>query len=562
MTSYMLKLKALKTVDQGMAFQHVLRAPPEVELMTEAVEVLVIPVMKRRGGVMLAVPTGFFANPVLEAGFAAVQTELIGPSTTLTVPAVLEEEDGTETALGSDVEVVVIDFALAILDHVRLFDPVTEGPEIHCFYPGSPEIYPSPQLLLEAVTSWIQTASEDRVGFYTAMEEEQVAKASPKASVPAAKKGPRKVTNAVLAEQVSALADTLPVVLEQLGALQSSQEKLEGLVAQGQHQAKVPPYRQPFPQALPKFPPTAAAKFLGEIGPPPRVKAVGAPASPGLFQGEVFPGGEPSVLPCEEGYQEQLEAATAPSGEASVQRLLLQQSQALTALVAHLSSQDGLGDLGGAGSGTAISLKGSARREKLLNDLAARRGNFMLKVAQNAYRRLKPSDPVPASLQEFHGKPLFAKYLECHGGFSANRDLGLVMWLLCQVADQMIQGDVMGSMEMLALVLTSVEQAAQDGGKWEVAWLLSLQEDPPPGVFSARPASANPRLRAFSPLCPAEWAATSLSYVKELDIINSRRQEVIPGKKGKKEDDKDAPPPKRPPRTPKKPKGGGKGEEA
>lgn len=267
MTSYMLKLKALKTVDQGMAFQHVLRAPPEVELMTEAVEVLVIPVMKRRGGVMLAVPTGFFANPVLEAGFAAVQTELIGPSTTLTVPAVLEEEDGTETALGSDVEVVVIDFALAILDHVRLFDPVTEGPEIHCFYPGSPEIYPSPQLLLEAVTSWIQTASEDRVGFYTAMEEEQVAKASPKASVPAAKKGPRKVTNAVLAEQVSALADTLPVVLEQLGALQSSQEKLEGLVAQGQHQAKVPPYRQPFPQALPKFPPTAAAKFLGEIGP-------------------------------------------------------------------------------------------------------------------------------------------------------------------------------------------------------------------------------------------------------------------------------------------------------
>jgi hypothetical protein len=63
-------------------------------------------------------------------------------------------------------------------------------------------------------------------------------------------------------------------------------------------------------------------------------------------------------------------------------------------------------------------------------------------------------------------------------------------------------------------------------------------------------------------LCPAEWAATSLSYVKELDIINSRRQEVIPGKKGKKEDDKDAPPPKRPPRTPKKPKGGGKGEEA
>jgi hypothetical protein len=63
-------------------------------------------------------------------------------------------------------------------------------------------------------------------------------------------------------------------------------------------------------------------------------------------------------------------------------------------------------------------------------------------------------------------------------------------------------------------------------------------------------------------LCPADWAATSLSYVKELDIINTRRQEAIPGKKSKKDEDKDPAQPRRPPRTPKKPKGASKGEEA
>eukprot|EP00435_Cladocopium_sp_Y103_P022474 s2365_g5.t1 len=102
---------------------------------------------------------------------------------------------------------------------------------------------------------------------------------------------------------------------------------------------------------------------------------------------------------------------------------------------------------------------------------------------------------------------------------------------------------------IVALTMASIEQAALDGNKWEVAWLLS---DPPPGVFTTRPASSNPRLKTFAPLCPADWAATALSYVKELDIINTRRSEAIPNKKGKKEDDKE-PGPKRPPCTPKKP---------
>ena len=39
-----------------------------------------------------------------------------------------------------------------------------------------------------------------------------------------------------------------------------------------------------------------------------------------------------------------------------------------------------------------------------------------------------------------------------------------------------------------------------------MGWLLSLQEDPPSGLFAPKPETQNPRLRAFAPLSPLEWA--------------------------------------------------------
>ena len=133
------------------------------------------------------------------------------------------------------------------------------------------------------------------------------------------------------------------------------------------------------------------------------------------------------------------------------------------------------------------------------------------------------------------------------------------MWLLSQMADAFLNEDAAGAQELLALTMVTLEQVAQDSGKWEVGWILSLQEDPPPGVFQARPITTNPRLRAFAPLCPPEWATTALSYVKEVDLINSRRQEALPGKKNQpgKEQDDQAGPKKKPARYPKKPKQGG-----
>ena len=287
------------------------------------------------------------------------------------------------------------------------------------------------------------------------------------------------------------------------------------------------------------------AQFMSAVGQPPRVRAAPVHQPAGSF-----PEDEPTVPPEE---QEEMPQVSDP-----VAQSLMIQQRALTSLVAHLTS-DGLHDLGTSSSSSALSLKGSAKREKLLADLSARRGGFLLKVAQNAFRRLKPTEPLPQDLPSFNGKAIFAKYLERQGGFGGGqRDLGLVMWLLANIADLMVAGDQLGAQEMLALTLVALEQAAQDGGKWEVAWLLSLQEDPPAGVFAHKPQTTNPRLRAFAPLCPPEWATTTLAFVKEADLISTRRQEALPTKKpagGQKDEKEEGPRKPKGPRHPKRPKG-------
>jgi hypothetical protein len=58
-------------------------------------------------------------------------------------------------------------------------------------------------------------------------------------------------------------------------------------------------------------------------------------------------------------------------------------------------------------------------------------------------------------------------------------------------------------------------------------------------------------------LCPPEWATTALAFVKEADLISSRRQEALPRKKqpgGGQKDEKDEAWKKKNPRYAKKPK--------
>ena len=78
-------------------------------------------------------------------------------------------------------------------------------------------------------------------------------------------------------------------------------------------------------------------------------------------------------------------------------------------------------------------------------------------------------------------------------------------------------GDQKGAEEMLALALVQWNKLPMGGG--------------PTSLFASRPASTNPRLRAFAPLRPAEWAANALSYVNE-ERFFSGWFAVAPGEPG------------------------------
>ena len=555
----------VKYLDAGVYMIHVLTLNVGTAASPVFQETFAIPLMQRRTGALFALPMGAIPDPLLQAGMTASPEDLIGPSTTVTVPVVLEEVDGTEAPTDQDMDVMIVDFHIAVLESVRGFDPVTEGPGIQLFSPSGPDVLPESSSLLLAAYSWLEEGAEGRTQFYSA-EEPPPASAAPAKSNPAGRgktkaspggaSTPKRVTTATLAEQLAELSKNLPAISTRLDAMAERQNKVEALLSAGtaQQSAPTPAYRQNFerPSALRKASPL---QFMQDIGSPPRVRALQDKAKPTAVT--TMEEDEPELLPCDPDFQ----VVEASKGDlsAGMPEAIMRQSQALTTLVAHLVGQDSLQDFPSAASSSVLSLKGSAKRDKLLSDLSLRKGNFLLKVAQNAFRRLKPTDPLPRSLEEFGGKTIFSKYLERNGGYAGQKDLGLVMWLLCQIADTMIQGDQQGAQELLALTMVTIEQTALDGGKWEVGWMLSLQEDPPPGVFNSRPTSTNPRLRAFGPLCPPEWATIALSFVKEIDIINNRRQEAIPSRGTVPKDHPQTAdnPKKRQPKFPKKPKQGG-----
>ena len=74
--------------------------------------------------------------------------------------------------------------------------------------------------------------------------------------------------------------------------------------------------------------------------------------------------------------------------------------------------------------------------------------------------------------------------------------------------------------------MTAMEQAAQDGNKWDLAYQLTLLEEPPSQLWAYRHAVTQSRLRAFAPLCPQKWATVALAYAKEVDYIQNRKAEL------------------------------------
>ena len=515
----------------------VLRWPP-LDGVSGRVPHLAWPLLQRPGAFLAAVP----ASLQVEAADLASSDDatVIGPSTLVVAPAVEEGDTGEDVPTGLEMSVLLVDLEESVLRFMSVFDPVTESGTVTCFEPESPHLLPSPEDLMRLAAQWVGADGSSGLPYLSAQEEvDPLPSAGPKA----APKGKR-ITTAQLAEQVNQLAAVLPGIMDQIKVL-------------AERQAAAPNQSTPQPLPVPTAPVPAPAHqqnfpaLVNNPAPQPCLaslaSALPVPARPAAAS--AVPG--PAPAPAQPALAQPCSASATSSDQLAT--AIAQQGQALSLLVSHLASQGDAVDLSSASAG--LSTKGSAKRERLQQELMQRSGSFFLQVCQNAFRRLHPAAQVPASVPDLasDGRLSFVTYMERFGGYNKSRDLALVMHQACFIADCLIRDDVPGAREHLALLLASVEQAAQDQS-WSLAYLLTLLEEPAPQVYAPRPQGHASRLRAFSPLVSPSWGSTTLAFVREIDLLTQRRKDAA-GPRGQTEQaDETVAQPKRRPRFPKKPK--------
>lgn len=287
--------------------------------------------------------------------------------------------------------------------------------------------------------------------------------------------------------------------------------------------------------------PMGFPKIAAIVGPPPKVR--GTPLRP---RETPLPTGMAEDEPRDPLESQQMDPMV---------KAVLQQGSALSALVAHLAS-DAVGDLNQwSSSSTTSSTKGVQKRERMMAALADGSSQYFLQLQQQLHRRMMPSLPVPQSETELQAAQLsMLVYMERFGGYRNQRSLGMTMWLLSHCVDAAARGDFHSCREHLALTIAAIEQVSVDQGDWSLGFLQSLVAEPPLTVFQDRQHHLATYSSNFGPLTPSSWSATSLAFLKEMEILSTRKTETQRKPKAEPKEDSD-PSPKRKARFPKKPKG-------
>ena len=494
------------------SFSPCTQLPSYASAVGDDVDVYAIPIQFRQGGMLLALPHDIVAGPTLLEGQEGSEETLFGPNSLFTVGLLEEAEDLSTVALGVESQVCVVDVKDEILAFCREYDPVTDSTAaILGFSSDFPNSLPDTARLWPLVKEWLAAQSEERTGFYTAQEDlgtpGQKTTPSPQ---PKKAQAAKRVSNAMIAEQLSVLTNQMKLLADRQDRLEqlkhASVEPAPG--HQGGPSAKLPAVSAGLanPSGISQ---TLAAKALNLVGPPPRTRAA---VDAGVVEDVV----------ADEPY-DPLQPGESAGG---IVHAIAQQSSAITALVAHLASQSGdvVGDLSSLAQSSS-STKGVQRREKMQNELAAGTSNYFTQLLQQVHRRLNPSKPVPQNEEDLQTVSVLT-YLERQGGYRNNRELGLVAWILGHAIDAAASGNVKHTKEILALLMVAVEQAVVDRGDWGLAYMLTLMEEPPLQMFQDRTFTLAQHSKPFSPLVPPAWTAVCLAYLKDLEVLATKKTET------------------------------------
>ena len=500
---------------------------------SQSVESLVIPYQSRLGGALYAVPLPFLDEHFVTEANSGEEDGFLGPSKEFFSELIEEaDESGAVLSTGTKVAFRLVVLDDSVLQQMREYDPVTDSTSFPCpFSTEKPNAIVSLKDISDAVKDWIDGLATGRQNFYSAREEPAPSKAAPK-------RQQKKPSTAVLADQVSALVAQMQLLTAQQEELRESFGQRGGATPVGEVANGLGEGRLPF--VAPTAKATLPKQTLALVGPPPRTRSM-APV-PGAK--DVLPEDEP-LDPFASGSQDQMGHQVAQA--------LTQQSTAITALVAHLASGDPLADLAsGGGSSSGLSAKGVARRERMQTELATGSSAYFLAVHQQIFRKMYPAAPVPKTEAEVvNSGATMCGYLEKHGNFKGQKDLALTMWILAHAFDSAARDDFRTCKEFIALMAASLDQAALDGN-WSIAYLISLLEEPPSQMMSEKQNPLSSLGRPFAGMVPAQWSAVALAYLREMELLQSRKNESKAAKPPKREDP--TPSPKRRPKFPKKPK--------
>ena len=136
-------------------------------------EVICLVVMKRAGGLLLALPSNAAADEVLRRASSAGQDEVLGPSMVVEVAAAVWNLDSPlvppEELVGKRVPILLMDMAV---DAAAFLKEVADSDLLDVkLFSGDPSLFPLPEAVLDAALSWIHDVSDDpRVSFYSTDE--------------------------------------------------------------------------------------------------------------------------------------------------------------------------------------------------------------------------------------------------------------------------------------------------------------------------------------------------------------------------------------------------------
>ena len=111
-------------------------------------EAVVIPVISRLTGVLLAVPVDFLPPGLLTQGAAAGVSDVVGPSQLIQVPAIVEDlTTQEEIPAGSMMDVLLVDFSQEVVQFPHSFDVMADHSETQFFSPLTRHTsgYPNPK---------------------------------------------------------------------------------------------------------------------------------------------------------------------------------------------------------------------------------------------------------------------------------------------------------------------------------------------------------------------------------------------------------------------------------